>query len=180
MQRYASLVPGRVVVRLRDNHRRQSHHPWHRRPTNRTYRERVAISRDVARANFAQFVARALAAARSRGMTDADISAATGVGPSTFHRWRRGEWGRGWPELQSVIDFCEGLDIDPQEGFTALGLSGQRQPTVEQPLDPDLKLLARRLSDPNTSTAEKATIRATLQYLANLPEEPPGRRRRAG
>lgn len=140
----------------------------------------MAVSRDVAKTNFAQFVKRALSAARVRGMTDIDIAAATGVGTSTFHRWRRAEWGRGWPELQSVIDFCEGLGIDSEEGFAALGLSGQRRPTTEQPLDPDLRHLARRLADPNVSAAEKATIRATLQYLANLPEAPPARRREAG
>lgn len=134
-----------------------------------TYRERVAISRDVARVNFSRFVQRALTAARKRGLSDTKIADITGVGPSTFHRWRRGDWGRGWPELQKVIDFCEGLGVSVDEAFAALGLGGQRQATTPaEVIDPDVRIIMRQLEDPNVPPAEKLSIRATLKYLAEL------------
>jgi hypothetical protein len=141
----------------------------------------VAISRDVARANFAAFVVRALASARSRGLNDQQIREATGVGPSTFHRWRRADWGRDWPELQKVIDFCEGLGFDPEDGFAALGVTGTRSATGPEPLDPDVRRLLAKMADPNVGEHEKTVIRALLRYLADLPpgEEPPTPARRA-
>lgn len=139
---------------------------------NSTYRERVAISRDVARVNFARFVGGVLSRARQRNLTDAKIKELTGVGPSTFHRWRRAEWGKEWPELQKVIDFCEGLGEQPEEAFGALGVTDRRQsPSPEAPLDPDVKKILRRLADPNVSDEEKTNIRAMMRYLANLADQ---------
>lgn len=169
MQRYVGKQVGRFA---RPKHQCR---PWHNcherklRPVSGTYREQVAISRDVARVNFAHFVDRAVRAARGRDLSDAKIKELTGVGPSTFHRWRRGEWGKDWPELQKVIDFCEGLGIPVEGAFDALGISGQRQPT-EAPtqLDPDVRIILQRLADPSTSTAEKVMIRGTLRHLAEL------------
>lgn len=169
MQRYVGQQVGR---RVRPKHQCR---PWHNcherklRPVSGTYREQVAISRDVARVNFARFVERALRGARERNLSDLKIKELTGVGPSTFHRWRRGEWGKDWPEVQKVIDFCEGLDIPVEGAFDALGISGQRQST-ESPaqLDPDVRIILQRLADPTVSTAEKVMIRGTLRHLAEL------------
>lgn len=58
------------------------------------YLVRVAVDREVARANFAQFVRTAVDAARARGMNDPAIEQATGLAASTFYRWRAGNWGR--------------------------------------------------------------------------------------
>ncbi|MGW3808812.1 helix-turn-helix domain-containing protein [Micromonospora sp. NPDC005113] len=129
----------------------------------------MAISRDIARVNFARFVERALRLARQRDLTDMKIKEVTGVGPSTFHRWRRGDWGKDWPETQKVIDFCEGLGIPVEGAFDALGISGQRQPTeAPSQLDPDVRIILQRLADPSVSAAEKTMIRGTLQHLANI------------
>lgn len=130
------------------------------------YLVRVAVDREVARATFAQFVRTAIDAARARGMTDPTISEATGVGFSTWYRWRRGEWGQEWPKLQQVIDFCRGLGIPEEDAFAALGLRGERTPTAPAPLDPDVVVLLRRLADPNVPKAEKDAIRVLMRSLA--------------
>lgn len=125
----------------------------------------MPISRDVARARFAQFVKRALRDARDRGMTDADIKRATGIQPSTFHRWQRGE-GNQLPTIAKVQAFCAGLDLPLKSALAALGIDETREPTPEPPLDPDIKRIARILADPNVSEAEKQAIRHTIRMLS--------------
>lgn len=141
-------------------------------PYGDTYRERVAVDRDVARANFAQFVRSAVDAARERGMNDAAIEQATGLAASTWYRWRRGEWGREWPKLQQVIDFCRGLGIPEEDAFAALGLRGERTPAAPTPLDPDVLRVLRALADPNVPKAEKDAIRLMMRRLAAIPPSP--------
>lgn len=132
----------------------------------------TATSDDLIRVRFARFVQRALDAARYRGMTDKDIEAATGVMSSTFHRWRRGEV-RTMPGLNKVRAFCEGIGASLDEAMAALGVSGQRDtPEPEAPMDPDLKLIMRRLMDPNTPAAEKVFIRESLKMLADRADRP--------
>jgi transcriptional regulator with XRE-family HTH domain len=130
-----------------------------------------APSPNVARARFARFVKVALDAARERGMTDADIKAATGVGPSTFHRWKRGE-GRELPELEKVQAFCEGLGVSVVGAMTALGLNPAKRdnPEPEPPLPPEVRTILRRLADPNVSQSDKLVIREMLKMLAEQSE----------
>jgi transcriptional regulator with XRE-family HTH domain len=125
----------------------------------------MAVSRDVARARFAAVVKRALRDARDRGMNDAAIAKATGVQPSTFHRWQRGE-GTQLPTLDKVRRFFAGLDIPLRPALVALGIDETRETTPESPLDPDLTRIARILSDPNVPEAEKQAIRHTIRMLA--------------
>lgn len=125
----------------------------------------MAVSRDVARARFAAYVKRALRDARARGMTDPDIAKVTGVQPSTFHRWQRGE-GSQLPTITKVRAFCEGLDVPLRPALIALGIDDSREPTPEPPLDPDLRRLARILGDPSVAEAEKQAIRHTVRMLA--------------
>lgn len=128
------------------------------------------MSDDLIRTRFARFVDRALQVARSRGMTDRDIQQATGIMPSTFHRWRRGEL-RTTPDLGKVRAFCAGIGVDVNDALTALGVTGQRDnPAPEPPMDPDLKLILRRLADPSTPEAEKVFIRESLRMLAERAE----------
>lgn len=160
--------------------------------TDHPYFGRVAVDKELARANFAQFIQRALDAARTRGMTDETVKNATGVGPSTFHRWRRGDWGTEWPKLQQVIDFCDGLGLPEEDAFAALGLRSERGRTAPPaPLDPDVREVMRRLADPNVSKDEKAAIRLMFRSLATYadavppvptakPSTRPIRRRRRG
>lgn len=124
------------------------------------------MSDDLIRARFAAFVDRALTMARARGMTDRDIHQATGVQASTFHRWRRGEL-RTTPDMGKVRAFCRGVGVDINEALTALGMTGERtDPQPEPQMDPDMRLIMRRLNDPNTPPAEKVFIRESLRMLA--------------
>lgn len=160
---------------VKNSHRRK--YPWRhcrtrqrsaaqeRPPKFGTYRQRVAVSREVARARFAQVVKRALRDARERGMNDAAIAKATGVQPSTFHRWQRGE-GAQLPTMDKVRAFFAGLDIPLRPALIALGMEEAREPTPEAPLDPDLKRVARLLADPNVPEATKEAIRLSIRMLS--------------
>jgi len=151
-------------------------------PVNGTYVGGVAVDRELAKANFAQFIRRALQAARARGLTDNNIRDSTGVGVSTFHRWQRQDWGPGWPDLTAVIGFCTGLGIPEEDAFAALGLRGERQPSAPAPLDPDVRKILQRLADPNVSPGEKDAIRLMFRSLAvhaeAVPPKPSTRPRR--
>lgn len=126
----------------------------------------MATSPDVSRARFSRFVKRALTDARDRGMTDRDIHTATGVNPSTFHRWQRGDFS-GPPGIERVRRFCEGLGIPPTAAFVALGISeGRDDPEPEPAIDPDVRLILRALADPSVSDEDKAGIRQVLRMLA--------------
>jgi transcriptional regulator with XRE-family HTH domain len=127
----------------------------------------TSTSPELIRVRFSRFVQRALDGARARGMTDKDIEAATGVMSSTFHRWRRGEV-RTMPGLDKVRAFCEGIGADMDDALAALGLTGERDnPEPEPILDPDLRLILRRLHDPNVPETEKIFIRESLRMLAD-------------
>lgn len=131
----------------------------------------MTVSPDVARVRFARFIARALTDARDRGMTDIDIKTATGIGPSTFHRWRAAEGGV--PKLEKVVAFCTGLDIPADAALAALGVSPRdRAPEPGPTIDPDLRRLARILADPNVSEAEKLAIRHTIRMLSRASSSP--------
>lgn len=161
------------IVRLRP--RTSQRRPWHRcrardsRATNGTYRGVVdsPLPPAVARARFAQFVERALHAARDRGMTDADIQRATGVGQSTFHRWRRGA-GKGLPELERVRAFCRGVGVSIDEAMAALGVRlGRDAAEPEPPMPPEIRTILRRLADPAVPDQHKIVIREMLIMIAD-------------
>ncbi|MCW6005547.1 hypothetical protein K1W54_13300 [Micromonospora sp. CPCC 205371] len=98
-------------------------------------------------------------------MTDKDIHSATGIPPSTFHRWQGTDGGL--PKWEKVAAFCAGLEIPPAAAAAALGISpSQREPQPEPTLDPDLARLGRLLRDPNVSEAEKQAVRHTIRMLA--------------
>lgn len=143
--------------------------PWDNRPANGTYLDGVTASPQppsVARARFAKFVSRALDSARERGMTDKDIAAATGVGPSTFHRWRRAA-GRELPEIEKVRAFCDGLGVSMVGAMVALGMSpGRDNAEPEPPMPPEMRVILRRLADPNVRDSDKLVIREMLKLLA--------------
>jgi len=111
-------------------------------------------------------------------MTDPQIEKVTGIAASTFHRWRGGKTA---PTVDKVRQFCAGLGIPAREALAAMG-AAERRATAAEPItqDPDFALLARRLQDPNVSEETKAYIRTTLRMLANMPEQQPRRRRKAG
>ena len=100
-------------------------------------------------------------------MTDKDIARATGIGASTFHRWRRGD-GRELPEIEKVTAFCQGLGVSVDDAMAALG--GRRavrdNPQPEPPLPPEVKTILRTLADPNVRDGDKVVLREMLLMLA--------------
>lgn len=131
----------------------------------------------VDRVRFSRFVERALESARSRGLSAIQIEEATKISLSTIHRWRRGEIA---PTVDKVRQFCAGLGLSPKEALAALGVA-EREVTAPEPIvDPDILALLRKLQDPNTNDETKTYIRTTLRMLANMPSQPPRRRRKAG
>lgn len=172
MQRYAGERNERVMLRQQRRRSelrvRDRSRPRDNRPANGTYRDGVATPQTpaVARAHFAVFVTRALDEARARGMTDREISRVSGVATSTFHRWRQGE-AKGLPKLPQVRAFCEATGASVEEAMRVLGMTDTApEPTPEPPLPRDVRIIMRRLGDPNTPEAERDFIRMTLQMLA--------------
>lgn len=130
-------------------------------------------SLDLRRVRFSAFVRRALELAKMRGMTVEQIEAATGIGSSTFYRWRDGSWSRD-PTPSAVRNFCNGTGASISEAYTALGWSEttQSRPANPSPIeDPDVRAIMRKLMDPNTTAAEKAWIRRQIRALAGKIDE---------
>jgi hypothetical protein len=100
-------------------------------------------------------------------MTDADIHRASGISPSTFHRWQRGDF-RTAPDVAKIAGFCEGLGVPAATALRALGAEeGRDDPAPEPAMDPDVRKILRALADPNVGDTDKLLIRETLKMLAN-------------
>lgn len=127
----------------------------------------MAVSIEVARANFALFVKRSLSAARTRGLTDDKIAELTGVGDSTFHRWAKGDWVQR-PRLDKVVAFCLGLGLVQSDALRALGLEdGRPAPTTPVSI-PEVEAIARMLNDPAVPGDEKQAVLHTLRMLTRV------------
>lgn len=132
---------------------------------------------DTRQGRFGRLVARGISAARDRGMTNNDIVKATGVAWTTIDRYIYGRWTRD-PVASLVKNLCSGLGLELAEAYAALGWSeapaGTDNREPEPVLDPRLRAVARRLSDPNVSLLEKLQIQAVLESMAKgkfAPEE---------
>lgn len=175
MQRYAVRAADRLKERHRRTQRWEHSRPRDNRPTNGTYVDLVAAassapSPDVSRARFAAFIARALAGARDRGMTDSAIHKATGVPPATFHRWQKGDFKTA-PDLDKIRRFCDGLGVSPAGALAALGLSPERDnPEPDAPLPPEIRRILRTLADPGVPESDKMVLREMLSLLAERAE----------
>lgn len=117
---------------------------------------------------FALFVTEVLNEARKAGMTNADIEAATGIGKSTFYRWRDGYY-KNLPRADQVWDFCVGLGIPPDAAGRLLGLTDRVDaPTQESMLEAPLVRIQQALSNPAVSTAHKNAIRDLMRAAADI------------
>lgn len=147
-------------------HRRHRVHARQRGALWGPYRLFVSSSPETSKVRFARFVSRVLGDARDRGMNDKAIQLATGIGPSTFHRWRRGDFANA-PDIRSVTKFCEGLGVPTRSALLALGVEeGRDEPAPAPPTEPDIRRIQRGLVDPNVSDFDKAFVRETLKMLA--------------
>lgn len=99
-------------------------------------------------------------------MTDREIYRVSGVSSATFHRWRTSQ-GRGLPELPKVRAFCEATGASIDDAMAALGMTDAAPvATPEPPLPREVRIIMRRLEDPNVAEVEKDFIRKSLQMLA--------------
>lgn len=124
------------------------------------------VSLEARRAAFGRFVRRALEDAKDRRITIKEIERRTGVGSTTFYRWRDGDWTAD-PRPSQVDAFCDGLDIPTTAAYRALGWGADGKPAGEPEavLDPELRAIQRRLMDPNVSDATKESIRNMLRLI---------------
>lgn len=101
-----------------------------------------------------------------------------GVDPKTIAHWLAGTVDVSEASVRRVATALgrPTLDLLVEVGYYSREEVGGEPASAREPMDPDLLILARRLADPNVPAAEKATIRATLQYLANLAERTPPKR----
>jgi hypothetical protein len=124
------------------------------------------VSLDARRAAFGRFVRKALEDAKDRRITIAEIERRTGVGSTTFYRWRDGDWSKD-PRPSQVDAFCEGLDIPTKAAYRALGWGADGKPSAEgaESFDPELRAIQRKLMDPGVSDATKESIRNMLRLI---------------
>lgn len=147
-------------------HRWQHSRRRHLTVTRDTHNLSVTGSPEINKVRFARLIARMLTDARDRGMTDGDIHKATGISPSTFHRWQRGDF-RTPPGIDKIKAFCAGLGLPAAPALRALGAEeGRDDPAPEPPMDPDVQIILRALSSPQVDDATKTFVRETLKMLA--------------
>jgi hypothetical protein len=174
-----ALVDIRPITLPRDpsaeSHTRQSSQTRQTGTENGTYGEAVPPpqpSTDRRVRAFGQFIKTALADARDRGMSIADVEAAikrfdpvAKVGRSSFYRWTRNEVES--PQRRQVQAFCGGLGIPLKVPAQILGWNDPVPAAEPDPTtDPDLRAVGRILMDPTVPAEEKTVIRATLRHLA--------------
>ncbi|MEU8186059.1 helix-turn-helix domain-containing protein [Micromonospora carbonacea] len=106
------------------------------------------------------------------GMSKSELARRLGVDRGTIGRWESGD---NRPEKAGVVEaFANLFGLDADEALAAAGLrsgTAPDRPARDVPLDPDLRIIMRRLTNPAASEAEKASIRATLRYLAQVAEQ---------
>ena len=157
-------------------HRRQHSRVRHLTAAHDTYIATVTTSPEINKVRFARFIKRVLNDARDRGMNDGDIHDATGISPSTFHRWQRGDF-RTPPGIDKIKAFCSGLGVPVEPALRALGAEeGRDESTPEPAIDPDVRKILRALSDPQVDDSTKTFVRETLHMLALRVSSPPKRR----
>ncbi|MEU7677906.1 helix-turn-helix transcriptional regulator [Micromonospora taraxaci] len=124
------------------------------------------VSLEARRAAFGRFVRQALEDAKDRKISIKEIERRTGVGSTTFYRWRDGDWTKD-PRPTQVDAFCDGLDIPAKAAYRALGWGADGKPAGEPDavFDPELRAIQRKLMDPNVSPTAKESIRNMLRLI---------------
>jgi len=105
------------------------------------------------------------------GWSVARLARESGIHRATIFKWLA---GKGGVNVSSVRAIAAALGDHPENALRAAGNIASR----EEELDPDLKIILRKLADPDVPGSEKAAIRAALRYLADLAdkmEDRPGR-----
>ncbi|SCL12835.1 helix-turn-helix domain-containing protein [Micromonospora inyonensis] len=96
---------------------------------------------------------------RRHGWSVARLARESGINRATIFGWMNGDG----VTVANVKVIAKALGDDEAH---ALAAAGGVEP--EEALDPDLRIILRRLKSPEASEAEKAVIRGTLKHLADL------------
>lgn len=114
------------------------------------------------------------------GGKKATFARLVGVDPKTIGHWLAGTVDVSEASVRRVATALgrRTLELLVKVGYYSAEEVGAEPAHEPRHLDPDLVILARRLADPDVSPAEKAIIRATVQYLAGLAERTPPKRKR--
>ncbi|MFV2094867.1 helix-turn-helix domain-containing protein [Micromonospora sp. LOL_014] len=107
------------------------------------------------------------------GWSVAKLARESGVHRATIFKWMSGKAGANMASVQAI---AEALGDDVSTALRAASHSGL---VSEDEFDEDVRIILRRLRSAHATEAEKATIRATLRYLADLADRQPGADRTA-
>ncbi|MBM0275146.1 helix-turn-helix transcriptional regulator [Micromonospora sp. STR1s_6] len=125
----------------------------------------------VRKDRFAVWVKRAVQHAKAtKGLSVPKIAEVAGIGNQTIYRWMKAE-GKELPDPDTVVAFCDAIDVSPDEPFRILWPGKNESATQPEPMpmDGDLQVLMRKLVDPNVSEFEREFIRETIRQLADRP-----------
>jgi hypothetical protein len=128
----------------------------------------MPASQALANARFALWVKSVMDAARDRGLSDEQITAAIGFSVRTAYRWAANDIGPKGPTAKLVFQFCDGMGASRSKARTLLGWADDDDPGPSRPeptAPPEFRELMRRLNDPNVPKGEKDHIRETLKDL---------------
>jgi hypothetical protein len=108
---------------------------------------------------------------RERGWTVKMFFEQAGLSRNTFYRWRGANWTEGRPSLGAVRDFHTRLGLDPGRaleilGFAFTGAAEDSLAGAEPQVAEDIRLILRRLADPNEDPDDRTFIRRSLANLA--------------
>ncbi|MBO3736594.1 helix-turn-helix domain-containing protein [Actinoplanes flavus] len=133
-------------------------------PYNRDGKEAPREGHASAGERFAALIRRAR---KEAGVSQEDLSEATGISRSQLIRWESGKVER--PEPEAVRAVCSALEIDPREAAVALGyLTHDEVFAPFKPLPRKLQQILEVLEDP---TLSKAEVDAWVSYLFYLHEK---------
>lgn len=163
MPQWVNVAGKRRLKRSREQH---LHVVKERRPPNAhdpfSTAYRVPMSDGGNRESWADYLRRMT---DRPGWSVARLARESKIHRATIFKWMA---GKGGATVTSVRQIAEALGDEPAN---ALRAAGNMEGVAEEGMDPDLKLLMRRLADPDVSDAEKSAIKAALRYLAELAEK---------
>lgn len=163
MPQWETVAGQRRIRRHRDVHLhvvKERHPSTNRDPDATAYRMPMGDGHEI-RESWADYLRRMTS---RPGWSVARLARESGIHRATIFKWIA---GKGGANMASVESIAKALGDDPSN---ALRAAGDMVVDREEGLDPDLKVILRRLADPDVSDAEKISIRATLRYLAELAE----------
>lgn len=106
---------------------------------------------------------RVIAEKRAEGKTIGEVAGDGAISTSQLKRWRGIGGPQSIPEPESLLEFCAGNALDPDEPFRILGWTS---PAARLPRAHVREVLAEVLDDPKLSDEDVEDVIALLKTLA--------------